>query len=393
MAWDGEAGFRPPTDRITSPALRGRLESAGARTTRMPSLVPKYSPKSGLRLTRSRSPQGEPKNSKFMSGILGMTMVCGIVISGISTRKLEPRSSATRVAFFVSPPRRYSTCAVSPGSSLRASSTSLAPGPDSSSSSVLAPASNAAPMTIHFRCITRCSFGASEPHVSGASDVNGHELLHRVHPLLPQFHEFGAAHGSFGRPYLRQLAVDDGDAIFQRGRERRRAAARDPRGGVVALELRLERRGLLLHPLQLSGVDTPARARPDQEQQRDARRRRQAPRSPPAPAAALLDPERVAHRRPPVPGRPVHRQRFERRDALVQHLELGPARRARLVVLLGPGRRLAFLEGQQVIHRAMHHRAAPSASSIRRSRVCARASCDFEKLTVLPISSAISSCV
>src|SRR5438034_8102901 len=54
MAWDGEAGFRPPTDRITSPALRGRLESAGARTTRMPSLVPKYSPKSGLRLTRDR---------------------------------------------------------------------------------------------------------------------------------------------------------------------------------------------------------------------------------------------------------------------------------------------------------------------------------------------------
>src|SRR5207247_783165 len=159
-------------------------------------------------------------------------------------------------------------------------------------------------MTIHFRCITRCSFGASEPHVSGASDVNGHELLHRVHPLLPQFHEFGAAHGSFGRPHLRQLAVDDGDAIFQRGRERRRAAARDPRGGVVALELRLERRGLLLHPLQLSGVDTPARARPDQEQQRDARRRRQAPRSPPAPASCPAAPPATSTSSPPCPSPP-----------------------------------------------------------------------------------------
>src|SRR5207248_7517217 len=43
--------------------------------------------------------------------------------------------------------------------------------------------------------------------------------------------------------------------------------------------------------------------------------------------------------------------------------------------------------------RAMHHGAAPSSSSMPRSRACARASCDLEKLTVLPICSAISSCV
>src|SRR5256886_4623085 len=41
----------------------------------------------------------------------------------------------------------------------------------------------------------------------------------------------------------------------------------------------------------------------------------------------------------------------------------------------------------------MHHGAAPSSSSMPRSRACARASCDLEKLTVLPICSAISSCV
>src|SRR2546430_16921730 len=82
---------------------------------------------------------------------------------------------------------------------------------------------------------------------------------------------------------------------------------------------------------------------PDQEQQRDTRRRGEAPRPPAAPLAALLDAGRVAHRRPPVPGRPPHRQRFKGRDALVQHLEPGPARRARLDVLPGPGRPLTTL--------------------------------------------------
>src|SRR5947208_15090070 len=61
IACDGFAGFRPPMDVITSPPFKGKLESAGAFTTRMPSLVPKYSPKSGLRLTSSRLPHGIPK--------------------------------------------------------------------------------------------------------------------------------------------------------------------------------------------------------------------------------------------------------------------------------------------------------------------------------------------
>ncbi len=61
---------------------------------------------------------------------------------GISIRNLEPRSAATKVACFVSLPRRYSTCTVSSGASLRASSTSFRPGPDSSSSSVFAAASD-----------------------------------------------------------------------------------------------------------------------------------------------------------------------------------------------------------------------------------------------------------
>src|SRR5438552_3242496 len=355
MACDGEEGLRPPIERITSPLRTGRLESLGAFTTRTPSFVPKYSPRSGFRFTSSRSPQGDPNDSAqpSMPAISGISAIPGatrgIVIAslGISIRNEPPRSAAP----------------------------------------------SATPITIHVGCIIRCSSGASQPHVSGAGDVHRHELLHRVHPLLPQFHEFGAAHGGFRHPHLRQLAVDGGNAVLQRGRERRRTAARDPLVGVVALELRLERRRLLLHPLELGRVDAARRARPDQEQQRDTCRHGEAPRPPAAPLAALLDAERVAHRQPPVPGRPAHRQRFKGRDALIQGIELRPARRARLEVLPGPGRRLVLLEGQQVVDRAMHHGAAPSASSIRRSRACARASCDLEQLTVLPISSAISSWV
>src|SRR5438309_5847437 len=54
---------------------------------------------------------------------------------GISHWDIPPMFAATRVACFVSLPRRYSICTVSSGSSLRASSTSFLPGPDWSSSS------------------------------------------------------------------------------------------------------------------------------------------------------------------------------------------------------------------------------------------------------------------
>src|SRR5256885_249480 len=56
-------------------------------------------------------------------------------------------SSATSVAVLVSLARRYSICTVSPGASLRASSISLCPGPDSSSSSDFTPAS---PVPLNF---------------------------------------------------------------------------------------------------------------------------------------------------------------------------------------------------------------------------------------------------
>src|SRR6266550_1351124 len=276
-----------------------------------------------------------------MSGMSGMLGIPGITL----TFGIQAKSSATSVAFFVSLPRRYSICTVSPGSSLRASCTRLVPGPDSSSSSVLSPASAvplnlvmmsptlspafaagppgvtpsifapslstwesgwvftttpirprlsscktktpggrggrrgrcaarlagqaasmAAAITIQVRCMIRCSFGASQPHVSGASDVDAHELLHELHALLPQCDEVGRTRLGLRGAQLRQLAVDDGNAVFQGGGERRGAAARHPPVGVVPLELLLQRRRLLFHSRQLGGVDGLRPERPEHEE-------------------------------------------------------------------------------------------------------------------------------
>src|SRR5213080_4374935 len=403
-----------------------------------------------------------------MSGMSGMLGIPGITL----TFGIQPKSSATSVAFLVSLPRRYSICTVSPGSSLRASCTRLVPGPDSSSSSALSPASAvplnlvmmsptlspafaagppgvtpsifapslstwesgwvftttpirprlsscktktpggrggrrgrcaarlagqaasmAAAITIQVRCIIRCSFGASQPHVSGASDVDAHELLHELHALLPQCDEVGGTRLGLRGAQLCQLAVDDGNAVFQGGGERRGAAARHPPVGVVPLELLLQRRRLLFHSRQLGGVDGLGPERPEHEEPRERRGRGEARDAPPLAAPAPLGQHGVPHRGPAVPRRSARRQRLQLRDALVQCLELGPARRASHRVLPRPRGPFPGRERQQVVHRAVHHRATPSSSSMPRRRACARASCDLEKLTVLPICSAISSCV
>src|SRR2546426_1816595 len=164
MACDGLLGLRPLIDRITSPPFTGRLESAGAFTTSKPSFVPKYSPRSGFRPTSSRSPHGIPnENSKCcmsgMPGMPGITLMFGA----------QPKSSATSVAFLASLPRRYSIETVSPGSSLRASCTSLVPGPDSSSSSALSPAS-CVPLNLVMMSPTLSpAFAAGPPGVTPSS--------------------------------------------------------------------------------------------------------------------------------------------------------------------------------------------------------------------------------
>ena len=129
--------------------------------------MPKYSPRSEFKLTSSRSPHGVPnaKSQPSIPGMRGMT----VAIFGISNRNVAPKSSATSVAFFESLPRRYSICTVSPGSSLRASSTSLAPGPDSSSSSALAPVSEV-PLNLVMTSPTLSpAFAAGPPGVTAAS--------------------------------------------------------------------------------------------------------------------------------------------------------------------------------------------------------------------------------
>src|SRR5216117_1225936 len=344
IACDGFVGFRPPMDMITSPPFKGSVESAGAFTTRTPSFVPKYSPKSELRLTSSRSPQGEPNISKRSMPSIGPQAISGG--PGISIWNFPPMSAATSVVCFVSLPRRNSTFTVSSGSSLRASSTSFLPGPDSSSSSgftaasevplnfvmmsptlrpalsagppgvtpsilaptlsvsglasvltttpirprwslimnartrgsrggrggrsvpcAVSPAGHAASATatmIQFRCMCDNLQGL-KPHVSGASDVDAHELLHEVHALLPQCDEIGRTRLGSNGAQLCQLAVDDGNTVFQDGRERRGATARHPGVMVVALELLLQRGRLLLHARQLGGVDGFAPERPEHE--------------------------------------------------------------------------------------------------------------------------------
>ena len=106
-----------------------------------------------------------------------------------------------------------------------------------------------------------------------------------------------------------------------------------------------------------------------------------------------LGDDRIADRGPAVARGPERRQRLEAGYALVQRLQLRPARRALVQVPARPGRPFLGPQREQIVHCAVHHGAAPSASSMPRSRACARASCDLEKLTVLPISSPISSCV
>src|SRR5439155_16496671 len=103
--------------------------------------------------------------------------------------------------------------------------------------------------------------------------------------------------------------------------------------------------------------------------------------------------DRLADLGPAFARGPERRQRLEAGYALVQRLQLRPARRALVQVPARPGRPFVGPQREQIVHCAVHHGAAPSVSSMPRSRACARASCDLEKLTVLPICSAISSCV
>src|SRR3989441_3580054 len=471
---------------MTSPALSGRLESAGAFTTRIPSFVPKYSPRSAFSLTRSSCNQLSPKQKRNPASIIipgprrwGM----GVGAMGGATKlHAMSMSSATSVAVLVSLARRYSICTVSPGASLRASSISLCPGADSSSSSDFTPASpvplnfvmmspafspafsagppgvtasslapslsvsgeasvrtttpirpglslyekaqgrgspgarggrgerggrggccaasHAGPMSatataamIHFRNIMNGFLRASQPNIGDAGDVRVNQLLHQGHPLLPEFDELVVAQLRRRPAQPGQLAVDDGNAVFQLGHQGSRSAAHDASRGAVALELFLQGRRLLLRPRQLGGVDLPRPERREHDQAGERRRGREADAAPaPHPTPALGD-DRVANRGPAVARGPKRRQRLELGDALIQRLQLHPARGALVQVPARPGRPFVGSQREQIVHRAVHHRAAPSMSSMPRSRACARASCDLEKLTVLPISSAISSCV
>src|SRR6266513_1069347 len=309
-----------------------------------------------------------------MSGISGMLGIPGITL----TFGIQPKSSATSVAFLVSLPRRYSICTVSPGSSLRASCTSLVPGPDSSSSSALSSAS-AVPLNLVMMSPTLSpAFAAGPPGVTPSIFA----------PSLSAWESGWVFTTTPIRPRLSSAKTTTPDG----GGERRGAAARHPPVGIVALQLLLERRRLLLHAGELGGVDGLRPERPEHEEPGERRSRSEARDAPPLAAPAPLGQNGVPHHGPAVPRRTPRRQRFQLRNALVQRFELRAARPASRRVLPRPRGPFSGNERQQVVHRAVHHRPTPS-SSIPRSRAWARASCDLEKLTVLPICSAISSWV
>src|SRR2546428_2931373 len=312
-------------------------------------------------------------------------------------------SSATSVAVFVSPPRRYSIWTVSPGASLRASSISFCPGPDSSSSSGFTPASpvplnfvmmspalspafsagppgvtasslapslsvsgeasvrtttpirprlslyekaqargcrggrggrggccassHAGPTSatataamIHFRNIMNGFLRASQPNIGDAGDVRVEQLLHQGHPLLPEFDELVVAQLRRRPAQPGQLAVDDGNAVFQLGHQGSRPAAHHASRGVVALELFLQGRRLLLRPRQLGGVDLPRLERREHDQSGDRRGGRESDAAPaPHPTPALGE-DGVADRGPAVARRPERRQRPWPGEPLGQHL-------------------------------------------------------------------------
>jgi hypothetical protein len=92
---------------------------------------------------------------------------------------------------------------------------------------------------------------------------------------------------------------------------------------------------------------------------------------------------------------PQRRQAAQPCDPLVQPLQLPPAARAGVQVRprgLDAGLAAGLPQRHQLFDRQMRH-ADCSSPSHRRSRSWARASCDFEKLTVLPIIVDISSWV
>jgi len=197
--------------------------------------------------------------------------------------------------------------------------------------------------------------------------VDAHELLHEVHALLPQCDEIGRTRlGSNGASCASSPSIT---AILS-SRTAASAAERPlvhPCVRVVALELLLERRRLLLHARELgarrwsllqngrntrSPASAAAAARPERPHARGGaaarpERHPAPPASGPAPAAAPAAPS-AARRAGTAPRAPPDRPRIPPRAA-------------------APTRTLPRPAAPTIVHRAVHHRDTPS-SSIRRNR-------------------------
>src|SRR5207247_11252046 len=126
-------------------------------------------------------------------------------------------------------------------------------------------ASHAGPMTatataamIHFFNIMNGFLRASQPNIGDAGDVRVDQLLHQRHPILPEFDELVVAQLRLRPAHPGELAVDDGNAVFQLGHQGGRPTAHHASRGVVALEIFLHGRLLMLPSRQPGKGDPPS---------------------------------------------------------------------------------------------------------------------------------------
>src|SRR5438552_3791979 len=104
--------------------------------------------------------------------------------------------------------------------------------------------------TVQLRII-QLSSRLSEPDVASTRRAGVYQLPHQPDALLPQFDEFGVLYALL---LLRQRAVENGNAVFELGHDRRRVTAQNATVDIVLLQGIFERRRLLFCLTQL-GVE------------------------------------------------------------------------------------------------------------------------------------------
>src|SRR5439155_13251967 len=242
----------------------------------------------------------------------------------------------------------------------------------------------------------------SEPHRPRTGHVHVDQGVQQPDPLPPQAERFLLPDPLVHEVHQLELVVDPGELVLDGLGDDRRPSVDDPLLGVVIQKGALEPPRARDDAVELLLLVEPGgrggRAEPRRQHHRERHRRREAEprqREEPDLTPPALSPGPDLQLREPVPARPECGEGAQPGHALVEPLELGAAELAHLRVIpppLHPGLLARLAQGEQLVHGQVGH-AGTSSPSHRRSRVWARASWDFEKLTVFCIIAAISSWV